>query len=109
MFKYKGYELKIKIDEKNEDLLGEVIGIKSNIVCRGKTIPELKAAFYMIVDLYLEKCSEKDVEPEKAFSGKIFVRTSPELHRLVFMAAQKEGKSINAWFEDLLERAVSND
>ena len=41
------------------------------------------------------------------FSGKIFVRTSPHLHRMVSEAAMREGVSMSQWVSEVLSRAVS--
>lgn len=41
------------------------------------------------------------------YSGKIFVRTSPQLHRMVAEAALREGVSMSQWAAEVLARAVS--
>ena len=41
------------------------------------------------------------------FSGKIFVRTSPHLHRMVSEAALRQGVSMSQWVSEVLSRAVS--
>ncbi|HEX2294560.1 MAG TPA: type II toxin-antitoxin system HicB family antitoxin [Actinomycetota bacterium] len=44
---------------------------------------------------------------DSEFSGKIFVRTSPHLHRMVSEAALREGVSMSQWVSEVLSRAVS--
>lgn len=44
---------------------------------------------------------------DSEFSGKIFVRTSPHLHRMVSEAASREGVSMSQWIAEVLSRAVS--
>lgn len=44
---------------------------------------------------------------DSEFSGKIFVRTSPHLHRMVSEAALREGVSMSQWIAEVLSRAVS--
>ena len=44
---------------------------------------------------------------DSEFSGKIFVRTSPHLHRMVSEAAMREGVSMSQWVSEVLSRAVS--
>lgn len=44
---------------------------------------------------------------DSEFSGKIFVRTSPHLHRMVSEAALREGVSMSQWIGEVLSRAVS--
>lgn len=44
---------------------------------------------------------------DSEYSGKIFVRTSPHLHRMVSEAAFREGVSMSQWIGEVLSRAVS--
>lgn len=44
---------------------------------------------------------------DSEFSGKIFVRTSPHLHRMVSEAASREGVSMSQWIAEVLSRAVA--
>ncbi len=44
---------------------------------------------------------------DNEFSGKIFVRTSPHLHRMVSEAALREGVSMSQWVSEVLARAVA--
>lgn len=44
---------------------------------------------------------------DSEFSGKIFVRTSPHLHRMVSEAAMREGVSMSQWVSEVLSRAVA--
>jgi predicted HicB family RNase H-like nuclease len=46
--------------------------------------------------------------PEKPFSGKLPFRTSTEHHRLIFLAASKAGKSMNAWMDEILVQEARN-
>ena len=48
--------------------------------------------------------SEVGKVPDKPFSGKFQVRVSPEIHRAVALAAGIEGKSLNVWVAETLER-----
>ncbi|MGH2770957.1 MAG: toxin-antitoxin system HicB family antitoxin [Actinomycetota bacterium] len=47
-------------------------------------------------------------EPLRAaeYSGRIFIRTSSQLHRLVVEAAAKEGVSMSQWASEILAREV---
>ena len=44
---------------------------------------------------------------DSEFSGKIFVRTSPHLHRMVSETALREGVSMSQWVSEVLSRAVA--
>ena len=41
-------------------------------------------------------------KPQKTYSGKFVVRVEPEVHARAAIAAQAEGKSLNAWIEDAI-------
>lgn len=103
MFNHKGYDLEVRADIDEDILVGKVYGIKSHILCYGKTLTELKRNFCDEIDAYLERCEEKGKEAEKPFSGKLPFRTDPDTHRKMFLAASQKKQSINAWLEDLVK------
>lgn len=45
-------------------------------------------------------------EPQKAYSGQMMFRVDPEVHRKAALAAELAGKSLNAWAEEVLEKAA---
>lgn len=59
------------------------------------------------VEDYLAFCAERGEEPEKPFSGKLPLRIDPELHRKIFIRARREGKSLNRWISEALEREAA--
>ena len=42
------------------------------------------------------------MEPQKPYSGKLALRTTPEIHALLSKAAANDGKSVNQWISDTL-------
>jgi hypothetical protein len=48
-------------------------------------------------------------EPGKPFPGKYLFRTTPEVHRAIYLAASQKGKSINAWTEEVLSEAAKEE
>jgi predicted HicB family RNase H-like nuclease len=52
----------------------------------------------------LEFCASRKEQPDKSLSGKLMLRMSPDLHRRLYQSAAKEGKSMNVWIVDNLER-----
>lgn len=44
---------------------------------------------------------------ERAYSGKVFVRTSPELHRRLTIEAAEQGVSVNQWAVQKLALATT--
>lgn len=106
MATYKGYTADIKVDETENLLSGRVLDIKDTVTFYGETVEEAIQEFKKSVDAYLKFCEEMGQKPDKPFSGKLPFRTTPEVHKAIYLAASKDGKSINAWMERVLKRAV---
>ena len=49
-------------------------------------------------------CAEEGIDPVKTFSGKFNVRVPPELHAELVLVATAEGKSLNQWVVEALDR-----
>ena len=105
MLSYKGYTGRAEYDDESGILHGEVLDLRDVVTFQAKSVDELEAAFRDSIDDYLEFCKERGEEPDKPFSGRLMLRLPPELHRRVYVRAQHEGKSLNQWISDRLERA----
>ncbi len=103
MMKYKGYSAKVELDEGAGVLQGEVIGTRDVITFQADSVETIIAEFHASVDGYLDVCSERGEAPEKALSGQFLVRSTPELHRRIHIAASASGMSVNAWLTRALE------
>ena len=104
--KYKGYQAIFKYDDEAESFHGEVIDTRDVIFFEGTSVEELNKEFRFSIDDYLAMCAERGQEPDKPFSGRIPLRISPEIHRAANAVAKSEGKSLNAWLAETIERAV---
>ena len=100
---YKGYTGIVKFDEQARLFHGEVIGLRDVITFQGKSVEEIEKAMADSVDFYLAWCRERNKEPEKPFSGKFMVRTSPEIHSRAAVAAARLGLSMNKYIEKAIE------
>lgn len=101
--KYKGYTGVVEYDDDAKIFHGEVIGLRDVITFQGQSVDELEKAMADSVDFYLEWCAERNKEPEKPFSGKLMVRTTPELHSRAVVAAARIGLSLNKYIEKAIE------
>ena len=54
--------------------------------------------------VFLDMCREDGVEPRKTFSGKFNLRIPAQLHERIASVAAAEGKSLNQWVAEALER-----
>ena len=117
MMSYKGYQAVLKYDDEAEVFHGEVVGTRDVIFFEGTSVEELNREFQSSIDAYLAFCAERGHEPDKRFSGQIpltaffsqrviFLRVSRDVHRAASAIAKSEGKSLNAWIAETVERAV---
>jgi predicted HicB family RNase H-like nuclease len=105
MLKYKGYTGHVEFDDESGVLHGEVLDLRDVITFQGKSTEEIEQAFRDSIDDYLEFCEERGEEPDKPLSGRLMVRLPPQLHRKAYVTARREGKSLNQWITEKLEKA----
>jgi predicted HicB family RNase H-like nuclease len=72
----------------------------------GRTPEEMRAEFRKSLQVFLEVCREKGIEPRRHYSGKFNIRISPELHEHLAILAEAEGKSFNTMAQEALQRVV---
>lgn len=101
--KYKGYSGIVEFDDEAKLFHGEVLGLRDVITFQGTSVEELETAMRESVDFYLDWCTERGKVPEKPFSGRVLVRTSPELHSRAAIAAARIGLSLNKYIEKAIE------
>jgi predicted HicB family RNase H-like nuclease len=99
---YRGYAGSIEFDDEDVVFHGRILGIRDIVTFEAENADELVKAFQGSVDDYLAFCDERGVEPQKPYSGKLALRTTPEIHALLSRAALSDGKSINQWISDTL-------
>ena len=102
-----GYSAKIEYDAELDMFRGEILGLAGGADFYGKNPKELRAEFKKSLQVFLEVCREKGIEPRRNYSGKFNLRISPELHEQLAIAAQAEGKRINALAQEALQQRVA--
>ena len=107
MMKYKGYRATVTFDDEIEIFYGEVVDTRDVITFQGTSVEQLKREFQFSVDDYLAVCAERGRSPDKPFSGRIPLRVASSVHRAATAAAKAEGKSLNAWISETVERAAN--
>ncbi len=103
---YKGYTGEVAYDTEAKILYGHVIDFDDVITFESERADEIEDEFHRSVDVYLDWCAERGKEPKKSFSGKLILRMPSEVHHAAMIAATREGKSLNAWITDAVERAA---
>lgn len=102
-----GYHARIEYDPDTDMFRGEILGLTGGADFYGKNPKELRSEFKKSLAVFLSVCKEKGIEPRRSFSGKFNLRISPELHEKLAIAAQAEGKSINALAQEALRSRVA--
>ena len=103
---HKGYTARVEYDERDNILVGRLLGIRSIISFHAETVAALRSELEKAVDDYLADCKAEGLRPEKPASGKLLLRVTPEIHGKALVAAQASGKSLNQWVAELLQGAV---
>ena len=103
---HRGYAAHIEYSEEDQAFVGHIAGIRDVVGFHGESVQELRAAFIEAVDDYLETCAKLGRSPQKPYSGKIMLRVDPAIHARA-AAAEAQGKSLNAWAQELLQKAVT--
>jgi predicted HicB family RNase H-like nuclease len=96
----------IEFDAELDMFRGEILGLNGRADFYGKNPKELRAEFRKSLQVFLEVCAEKGIEPRRHFSGKFNVRIPPDLHEKLAIAAQARGKSINTLAQEALRDCV---
>ena len=107
MMRYRGYSAAVSFDYEAGVFHGEVVDTRDVIVFEGDSVAQLEEGFQTSIDDYLAVCAERGRTPDRPFSGRIPLRLAPEVHRAATAAARAEGKSLNAWLAETIERAAS--
>jgi len=107
--KYKGYHGEVFYDEDLKLFSGRVANAKAVGTFYGNKVEDLENAFRETVDCYLEFCKEKEVEPEKPFSGKFNLRLNPDMHRYLYFSAKSRNKSINSLIVDFISEHIGKE
>ena len=106
MMEYKGYQAAVEFDYDVGVFHGRVIGTRDVISFEGTSVEQLIEEFHFSIDDYLAVCAERGREPSKPFSGLIPLKVPPDVHLAATAAAEAEGKSLNAWLAEAIERAI---
>lgn len=102
-----GFNAKIEYDAELDMFRGEILGLSGSADFYGKTPSELRVEFRKSLDVFLDICRMKGIEPRRSYSGKFNLRIPPELHEKLAIVAEAEGKSINALAQEALQQRVA--
>ena len=104
---FKDYCARIEYSEDDGCFIGHLAGIRDVVGFHGDTVANLRFAFEEAVSDYLATCEKLGRTPQRPYSGKVMLRLDPDIHARVAMQAQAQGKSLNAWAQETLAKAVA--
>ncbi|MEO5972783.1 MAG: type II toxin-antitoxin system HicB family antitoxin [Sphingomicrobium sp.] len=106
--KHRGYAARVEFDPDDRIFVGRVAGIEDGVGFHSDSVDGLIAAFEEAVDDYLDTCARIGKQPDKPYSGIVYLRVSPAIHARAAIAAKIAGKSLNQFGEEALDRAAEH-
>jgi len=103
--KYRNYSARVEFDPRDMIFVGTVLGIDDHITFHGDTVADLTGDFHAAIDHYLDDCAVTGRKPQKPYSGRLMLRVPPAVHAHAALMAEAQGKSLNQWAAEVLERA----
>ena len=101
-----GYKALIAFDPDTNQFRGEFVDLTGGADFYAVDVKSLHREGKVSLKAFLDMCREDGVEPRKSYSGKLMVRLPAVLHERAAVSAASQGKSLNAWFADVVENAA---
>ena len=101
-----GHKAVVSFDPEIAMFRGEFLGLSGGADFYAQSVAGLEAEGRKTLEVYLEVCREKGLEPYRAFSGKFNLRLDPKMHEMATIAAAAGGKSLNEWVTEAIEAAA---
>lgn len=106
MMKHQGHTAFVEFDDDDGIFVGRLAGISDGVGFHSDSVDGLRAAFHEAVEDYIEACAKIGKQPQKAYSGQMMFRVSPDVHQRAALAAELAGKSLSQWAEEVLAKAA---
>jgi len=100
---YKKYFGSIEPSIEDNCLFGRILHIDDQIIYEGNTVAELKSAFELAVDNYLEYCEKTGKAANKTYSGTFNIRTGIDRHKRIAVAARARKINLNEYVNMALD------
>ncbi|MBX3000193.1 MAG: type II toxin-antitoxin system HicB family antitoxin [Caldilineaceae bacterium] len=107
MMTHRGYTARIEYSDEDGCFVGHITGIRDVVGFHAESVSELREAFAEAVEDYMGTCERLGRTPQKPYSGKVMLRIDPALHARAAALAEAEGKSLNAWAQEQIRKAVT--
>jgi predicted HicB family RNase H-like nuclease len=104
--KFGKYSAAISYDPDIGMFRGEFVGLNGGADFYASSIDDLRKEGEMSLKVFLEFAKEKNIPPEKNYSGRLVLRLKPELHRKYKLLASAKHMSLNQVLNEALEKAL---
>lgn len=104
--KFGKYSAVISYDPDIAMFRGEFVGLNGGADFYASTIEDLRKEGETSLKVFLDFAKEKNISPEKAYSGRLVLRLNPELHRKYKLLASAKQISLNQLLNEALEKAL---
>lgn len=101
-----GHKAVLSFDPEIGMIRGEFLGLSGGADFYADSVEQLELEGRKSLEVFLEMCREKGIEPFREFSGRFNVRLDPKMHEAAVVAAAAENKSLNEWVAEAIERAA---
>ena len=101
-----GYKALIAFDPNTNQFRGEFVDLNGGADFYAADVKSLQREGKVSLKVFLDMCREDGVKPRKSYSGKLMVRLPAVLHERAAVSAASQGKSLNAWFAEVVEKAA---
>lgn len=107
VLKHNGYQARVDFDADDRIFIGRIVGIDDIVTFHANTVDGLLEAFKESLEDYIETCAKVGKNPERSYSGTVYLRVNEATHANAAKAAQLAGKSLNEFGEEALQMAAA--
>jgi len=104
--KFGKYTAVVSYDPEIEMFRGEFIGLNGGADFYADSIKKLKKEGEISLKVFLDFAKEKNIEPERKFSGRLVLRLDPKVHHRYRLKASSRNVSLNQLLSETLESAL---
>jgi predicted HicB family RNase H-like nuclease len=104
--KFGRYTAVISYDPEIEMFRGEFLDLNGGADFYADSIEKLREEGETSLRVFLDFAKEKQIEPEKKYSGRLVLRLKPEVHRKFKLLASSKDMSLNELLNETLESAI---
>lgn len=106
IMEHNGIKARIMYDQDIDLFRGEILGLTGSADFYADNITNLNIEFKKSLEMYLEVCEEREIEPFKNYNGKISYRTNSDIHSKLELIATSKNISVNKLVDEIVSQKV---